>query len=70
MWEVDQRLKKDIREEDFKYDDRQLTEWFITMLLPHLRIPMSHQNFDSQDKALEAAMKLEAMPRIDASLGV
>ena len=40
------------------------------MLLPHLRIPMGHQNFESQHKALEATMKLEATPREDTSLGV
>ena len=45
-------------------------EWFIAMLLPHLRVPMSRQNFNSQDKALEAAMRLEAMPLEDATLEV
>ena len=40
VWEADQRLNKEIREGGFQYDDRQHTEWFIAMLLPHLRIPM------------------------------
>ena len=69
-WKDDQRLKKAIREGEFKYDDRQHTEWFIAMLLLHLRVPMGHQTFESQDKALEAAMKLEVMPRGDTLLGV
>ena len=48
VWEADQRLKKAIREGGFEYDDIQHMEWFITMLLPHLRTPMSHQTFESQ----------------------
>ena len=40
------------------------------MLLPHLRMPMSHQTFESQEKVVEVAMKLEAAPREDTSLGV
>ena len=65
VWEVDQRLKKVIREGGFQYDDRQHTKWFIGMLLPHLRVPMGHQTFESQEKSLEVAMKLEAMLRDD-----
>ena len=40
------------------------------MLLPHLRTPMSHHTFESQEKAVEVAMKLEAAPREDTSAGV
>ena len=40
------------------------------MLLPHLRIPMGHQTFESQEKALEAAMKLEFVPKYDTREGV
>ena len=40
------------------------------MLLPHLRMSMSHQAFESQEKAVEVAMKLEATPREDTSAGV
>ena len=63
--EDDQRLKKVIREGGFQYDDRHHTEWFIAMLLPLLHVPMGHQTFESQEKALEVAMKLEAAPRDD-----
>ena len=45
--EDDQRLKKVIREGGFQYDDRQHTEWFIAMLLPHLHVLMGHQTFES-----------------------
>ena len=70
VWEADERLKKAIREGGFEYDDRKHTEWFITMLLPHLRTPMSHQTFESQENVVEVAMKLEAAPREDTSVGV
>ena len=40
------------------------------MLLPHLRGPMGQQAIESQEKALEIAMKLEAAPRDDTQLGV
>ena len=70
IWEADQRLKREIREGGFEYDDKKHTEWFIAMLLPHLHIPMSHQTFELQEKAVEVAMKLEVEPREDTSLGV
>ena len=70
VWEADQRLKKAIREGGFKYDDKQHTEWFIDMLLPYLQIPMGHQTIDTQEKALEIAMKLEAALRDETQLGV
>ena len=63
--EANEWLKKVIKEVGFLYDDRQHTEWFIAMLLPHLRIPMGHQAIESQEKALEIAMKLEDAPRDD-----
>ena len=70
MWEADQQLKKEIREGGFEYDDRQHTEWFIAMLLPHLCTPMNQQTFESPKKAIEAAMKLEDSPREDTLAGV
>ena len=38
------------------------------MLFPHLCIPMNRQTFSSQDKALEAAMRLEATPLEGATI--
>ena len=63
-------MKKVIREGGFQYDDMQHAEWFIIMLLPHLRILMGHQDIESWEKALEIAMKLEAVPRDETQLGV
>ena len=70
MWEADQRIKKVIKEGGFQYDDRHHTKWFIAMLLPHLRVPMGHQTFESQEKALEGAMKLEAAVQDKTQLGI
>ena len=70
VWEVNQRLKKEIREGGFKYYDRKHMEWFIAMFLPHLRIPMGQQTFESQEKFLETAMKLEVTPKDDKLGGV
>ena len=58
VWEAVQRLKKVIREGGFQYDDKKYTEWFISMFLPHLRIPMGHQTFESPENTPEVAMKL------------
>ena len=66
VWEADQWLKKVIKDGEFQYDDRKHKEWFITMLLPHLRGPMGQQEIETQEKALEIAIKLEAAPRDDA----
>ena len=63
-------MKREIREGGFEYDNRQHMEWFIAMLLPHLRTPISHQTFESPEKTVEVAMKLEVAPREDTSLGV
>ena len=40
------------------------------MLLPHLHMPMIHQTFESQEKAVEVVMKLEVAPREDTLAGV
>jgi len=69
VWEANQRLKKATKEGGFQYDERQHTEWFIAMLPPHLRVPMGQQSIDTQEKALEVAMKLDAAPRDDTQLG-
>ena len=59
-----------IREGGFQYDDKKHTKWFIVVLLHHLHVPIGHQAIETQEKALEVAMKLEATPRDDTQLGV
>ena len=40
-WELDQRLKCVIYEANIHFTDSQHHEWFISSLLPHLRIALS-----------------------------
>lgn len=47
IWEVDQQLKCTISEGVFIYDDKQHKEWFISMLLPHMRGPINQQKINS-----------------------
>jgi hypothetical protein len=49
----------------FQILDQQHQEWFITGLLPHIRRPLIQQKVTSHPKALEIAMKLEALPAGD-----
>ena len=44
-------------------------EWFIAVLLPHLRIPLLQQNITTQAEALEIVMKLEDSPIGDTNVG-
>lgn len=54
----------------FQYDDKKHMEWFIAMLLPHLWVPLGQQTIETQDKAPEVAIKLEARWRDDSQLDV
>ena len=37
-------------------------EWFIAVLLPHIRGPLMQQKITMQTEAVELVMKLEASP--------
>lgn len=63
IWEADQRLKKVISDGGFVYEEKQHKEWFIAIFLPYLRGPLGQPKIDSQEEALEIAMKLEVVPR-------
>lgn len=41
---------------------RKHKEWFIVSLLPHIRLPLTQQKIETQAKALELVMKIEASP--------
>jgi hypothetical protein len=45
----------------FQILDQQHQEWFIDILLPHIRRPLIQQKAKSQPEALEIEMKLEAL---------
>ena len=62
IWDFDQWFKTLIAKVSFQMSDVQHKEWFIASLLPHIRGPLMQQNIESQTKALELEMKLEASP--------
>ena len=45
-------------------------EWFIVVLFPHIRLPLMQEKVASQAEALEIAMKLEASPIAETSVGM
>ena len=67
MWDFDQRFKTLMAKVSFQMSDVQHKEWFISVLLPHIQVPLMHQNIESQIEALELAMKLEASSIGDSS---
>jgi hypothetical protein len=70
VWEFDQRFKTLTGRLTFKIPDKQNKEWFITALLPHIRVPLMQQKIASQEEALEIAMKLESYPMGESSSGM
>ena len=50
--------------------DVQHKAWFITVLVPHIRVPLVQQNMATQIEALELAMNLEASPIGDGAIGM
>jgi hypothetical protein len=59
VWEFDQRFKTLTGHLSFQIPDEQNKEWFISALLPHIRVPIMQHNIVSQVEALEIAMMLE-----------
>jgi hypothetical protein len=56
VWEFDQRFKTLTGHLSFQIPDEQHKEWFITALLPHIRVLLMQQKVASQAKALEIAI--------------
>ena len=44
----------------FQIPDTQHQEWFITRLLPHIRIPLTQQKITTQLEGIEIVMQLES----------
>ena len=59
-----------IRKANMQLTDHQHREWLIASLLPHLRIALLQQKIGTQEKSLEIAMRVHAMPMQDATFGV
>lgn len=50
--------------------DSHYCDWYIESLFPHLRVPLSQQNIETQEKALEITMRMDSLPVHDINLGV
>jgi len=69
-WELDQRLKCTICEANMTLIDGQRREWFVALLMWHVRIALSQQRLMTQVEALEITMRLHETPMQDPNLGV
>ena len=54
----------------FQMSNVQHKEWFIVVLLPHIRGPLMQQKIVMQMEALELVMNLEASPIRDGATGM
>ena len=54
----------------FQMRDVQHKEWFIILLVPHIWQPLMQQVIATQSKDLETAMKLEASPVGESTVGM
>lgn len=69
-WELDQRLKCTIHEDNMTLTDGQHREWFVASPTPHLRNALSKQRLTTQAEALEIAMRMHETSIQDPKLGV
>ena len=60
IWDFDQRFKTLMARVSFQMSDVQHKEWFIAMLVSHIRQSLMQQKIATQSEALETTMKLEA----------
>ena len=58
VWEVDQPLKRTIRDGGFTIDDTQHKEWFIIMMFPHLHQYLNQQKIVTLVEGVEIAKKV------------
>ena len=70
IWHFDQQFKTLLGQVNFEFLAHQHQEWFITALLPHIRLPLMQQKVTSQSEALAIVMRLEASPMSDSTLGM
>ena len=70
IWDFGQRFKMLMAKVSFGMSDIQHKEWFITVLVPHIRMPLMQQKIATQSEALEIAMKLEASHVDETGVGM
>jgi hypothetical protein len=59
VWEIDQRFKRLKGKLKYLMTDMQHRHLFFNSLLPHLKYPLRQQKFQTQAKAMQAALQLE-----------
>lgn len=69
-WGVDMRLKCLMGQANFQISDGLHKEWYMVVLLTHLRLLLSKQNIGRQAQALEIKIKLEASLVQETHIGV
>ena len=69
-WKLDWKFNCKICEANMNLIDGQHHEWFVTSLLPHLRVVMSQQKIMTQAVALEIAIRLHETPKQDPNQGI
>ena len=69
-WDFDQRFKTLMGRVNFEFLVQQHQEWFIVVLLPHIRLPQMQQKVTPKSEALEITMRLEALPMSESTLGM
>ena len=70
VWEFDERFKILLDLVSFEIATHKYKEWFIDVILPHIRFPLSQQNIETEAEALKLVMKLEASPTGDTNIGM
>jgi hypothetical protein len=70
VWEFDQRFKTLTSHLSFQIQDEQNKEWFIVVVLMHIRVSLMKQKIYSQVEALEITMKLESAPMGESGSGM
>jgi len=54
----------------FALPEQQHKEWFITAMMPHIRLPLCQQKLKTQAEALEASIRMEASPVGESGAGM
>ena len=70
VWEFDQKFKTLLSHVSFDTDAQKHREWFIAVLLPHIRLSLMQQKVILQAKVLEITMKFKASSIAETSPGM
>lgn len=70
VWEYDQKFKTLSDQVSFEIEPQRHQEWFIVVLLPHIRLPLMQQKVASQAQELEIVMNLEVSHIVETSFGM